>query len=210
MRLLLSACALSLMAFASPAMAAPGFTDGFESPSQNGGYSYGSFAAAGGSFSAALFGSGAGLQANGSAFGYATAPQGVQTADIQKNGTITYSLNGLIAGATYGLSFFDAARTGINADSFTVSFNNAVIGLLTPAPNAFTMPSLNFMPGATSDLLVFAATIIGSDTDVGIDAVNISAVPEPVSWAMMVIGIGAVGFALRRREKSNIRGSYVV
>ena len=30
--------------------------------------------------------------------------------------------------------------------------------------------------------------------------VTINAVPEPGTWAMMLIGFGAVGFALRRRR----------
>ena len=28
-----------------------------------------------------------------------------------------------------------------------------------------------------------------------------TAVPEPATWAMMLIGFGAVGFAMRRRQK---------
>jgi hypothetical protein len=30
------------------------------------------------------------------------------------------------------------------------------------------------------------------------------AVPEPATWAMMILGMGAVGFAMRRRQKGNV------
>ena len=37
---------------------------------------------------------------------------------------------------------------------------------------------------------------------------SIAAVPEPATWAMMLIGFGMVGFALRGRRKQNVRVSY--
>ena len=35
-----------------------------------------------------------------------------------------------------------------------------------------------------------------------------AAVPEPAAWAMMILGMGAVGFAMRRRRKVTTRVSY--
>ena len=35
-----------------------------------------------------------------------------------------------------------------------------------------------------------------------------AAVPEPAAWAMMILGMGAVGFAMRRRQKVTTRVSY--
>lgn len=37
-----------------------------------------------------------------------------------------------------------------------------------------------------------------------------SAVPEPAAWAMMILGMGAVGFAMRRRQKVSTRVSHAV
>lgn len=35
-----------------------------------------------------------------------------------------------------------------------------------------------------------------------------NAVPEPATWAIMLVGFGAVGFAMRRRKKDNVRVRY--
>ncbi|WP_238941036.1 PEPxxWA-CTERM sorting domain-containing protein [Sphingomonas beigongshangi] len=45
-----------------------------------------------------------------------------------------------------------------------------------------------------------------SNEYVGIRNLSIAstaAVPEPASWALMILGMGAVGFAMRRRKKAN-------
>ena len=39
---------------------------------------------------------------------------------------------------------------------------------------------------------------------------NVSAVPEPATWAMMIVGCGAVGFSMRRRHKAVTRVPYAV
>jgi hypothetical protein len=36
------------------------------------------------------------------------------------------------------------------------------------------------------------------------------AVPEPATWAMMILGMGAVGFAMRRKSKVTTRVSFAV
>ena len=39
-------------------------------------------------------------------------------------------------------------------------------------------------------------------------AVAVTAVPEPAAWAMMIVGLGGIGFALRRRAKARVRVAY--
>ena len=34
-----------------------------------------------------------------------------------------------------------------------------------------------------------------------------AAVPEPATWAMMLIGFGAVGFGMRRRTRAQLRAA---
>lgn len=57
-------------------------------------------------------------------------------------------------------------------------------------------------------------TFNGRNTNWAFDILNVDsavqggAVPEPATWAMMLIGFGAVGFAMRRKKAGNVRVSY--
>ena len=57
--------------------------------------------------------------------------------------------------------------------------------------------SINDMTGVSHSLSINA--IVGG---------NAGAVPEPASWAMMILGVGAVGYAMRRRQKVTTRVSF--
>ncbi len=61
---------------------------------------------------------------------------------------------------------------------------------------SFTIPAASF-----ADFGAAVQTKIGREITGG--------VPEPTTWAMMVIGFGAVGFALRRRPRTTMRVRYV-
>ncbi len=37
------------------------------------------------------------------------------------------------------------------------------------------------------------------------EVASVAAVPEPASWAMMIVGMGAIGGSLRRRAKTAVR-----
>ena len=65
---------------------------------------------------------------------------------------------------------------------------------------SFTGDNVLNVDVANGTTAVFALTNGGS--------LSISAVPEPATWAMMLIGFGMVGFALRARRKQNVRVSY--
>ena len=48
----------------------------------------------------------------------------------------------------------------------------------------------------------------GSSIARGFLTANVSAVPEPAAWAMMLIGFGGIGFAMRRRKVVRTSASY--
>ncbi len=51
------------------------------------------------------------------------------------------------------------------------------------------------------NLTTGSATLIGALGTQGITGITIAAVPEPGTWAMMLIGFGAIGVAVRRRRR---------
>ena len=59
----------------------------------------------------------------------------------------------------------------------------------------------------TNTILNSFAFETAANTAISINT-STSAVPEPASWAMMILGMGAVGFAMRRRSKVRTAVSY--
>lgn len=83
-----------------------------------------------------------------------------------------------------------ANSTGCNQSA--ESFCSFIYGIsdATPSSNFF----LNFDSGVS-----FASSV---------SLTEVSAVPEPATWAFMILGFGAIGGALRRRRNDNVNVSY--
>ncbi|WP_375420222.1 PEPxxWA-CTERM sorting domain-containing protein [uncultured Sphingomonas sp.] len=106
-------------------------------------------------------------------------------------------------------SIFDADFTGTaltvgSIYTAAVSTSNAYFGVAATPNNydggqAYTQLDLSDYPiGAGGGTLDLQFRIVAAD--------SIAAVPEPASWALMILGFGMVGAGLRRR-KPVIRGS---
>ena len=71
---------------------------------------------------------------------------------------------------------------------------------------SFTNPAQAFtFPGGTFTLTVDNFTVSGTDVNTpitGFIQAAVTGVPEPATWAMMLLGFGGVGFAMRRRRSS--------
>jgi len=118
-------------------------------------------------------------------------------------GSITTVLTGLVAGQEYQVSFLfggnmQGSPNGVRG--FTVTADGA--------SNTFDNPSqslqtgfLSFVAGGTSASLSFASNVPGNAGAV-LDDISIAAVPEPHEWAMMLAGLGLVGWAARRRREA--------
>ncbi len=88
----------------------------------------------------------------------------------------TVGLLGILLGSTDALGFDISGTTG--AGFFSVGNNFYGVNLTTGS-----------------------ATLIGALGTQGITGITIAAVPEPGTWAMMLIGFGAIGVAVRRRRR---------
>jgi hypothetical protein len=148
----------------------------FENPPQNGGFAYAP------SVTGVTFSGAAGIQGNGSAWGFAAAPDGSQTGFLQTSGaaggSIAFAVSGLTAGASYQARFYIAQRPNYGVATVTVSFNGVAIGSFTPASTAFTQVTTgSFTAGASTGTLTFSASGGQGDSGTAIDAVTLAAAP---------------------------------
>ncbi|HEY1786822.1 MAG TPA: DUF642 domain-containing protein [Verrucomicrobiae bacterium] len=147
---------------------------GFEAPSLgSGNYQYNP---SGGSWTfSGASPNGSGIVANGSAFNNPNAPEGVQAAFVQENGTISQSISGLTSGATYLVTFEAAERPG-NAQTWNATVNGTVIASFNPGSSGTSYASYTatFTATASSETLAFVGTdTAGGDNTIFIDDVQV-------------------------------------
>lgn len=111
--------------------------------------------------------------------------------------------DGTLAAAAFALGF----NVYLNDSPFTVSFFNGVTALGVLTFDSPPDPGNNFgFAGITTDVGVTSFRIQatnGENVNTGVDNIRIqssAAVPEPGTWALMLLGFGAVGGSLRFRR----------
>lgn len=155
-----------------------------------------------------------GIDVDGGAYG-GTTPDGNYFGFIQSFnggfGAISQIIN--FAPGTYNLNFLVAGRAfngGFNGDtSYSVFLNNIqIFSGATISNMPFTKQTALFSTGGGDQTLTFRTAAASGDNTAFIDGVSVSAaVPEPATWAMMLLGFGFVGGAMRsakRRQKLNV------
>ena len=138
-----------------------------------------------------------------------TAADGVNYVELDStaNSAISQVLNTTV-GQTYVLSFEYSNRTGTNpsTDGLYYSLN----GVQVDAPalpendtsnNLWSTYSTNFTATSNSTTLVFGALGTSDSYGSSLDNIQVSAVPEPSSYALMFGGLGLMGFVARRRAQ---------
>jgi choice-of-anchor C domain-containing protein len=150
---------------------------------------------------------------------YWKAEDGKDSIDLLGNssGTIAQTLN-TVANKEYKLTYWLSG----NPDLTSTSIRNGVVTIgSTPTDFSYTLSSTNslsnmnwteqtlfFTATANSTLLQFASTATGNNCCWGpaIDNVSVVPVPEPSTWAMMILGFAGIGFlAYRRRNRATFR-----
>jgi fibronectin type 3 domain-containing protein len=144
-------------------------------------------------------GTGSGVTANGSGFtaGNAVAPQGVQVAFVQVNGTISQALSGFVPGSTYTVKFMASQRQnksgGQAGQTFNLKIDNTVIGSFQPSQSvaSYVEYTNNFTAIAATHTLAFVGTDThGGDNTVFLDNVRITVPPPQVAPANLAATAG--------------------
>ena len=127
-------------------------------------------------------------------------------------GIVSLTINFNAATTAFGFDWFNTdfsdqysinlpGGTVFSGPPFTVvtggAANSGFFGLISSTPFTSVVITNNFNGGYISDE--------GMDNFItnGVGSVK-TGVPEPATWAMMLIGFGAIGFALRRRTKVRV------
>lgn len=155
------------------------------------------------------------LSEDGGAFVALDGAAGVQ-------GQISQTVNGLTAGHDYTLTFDWAAgqlanRKGATTEQLQVTFGadtvaTSVVSVASEGFSGWMTQSYKFTAASGSQLLTFLsvgtprglppiALLDGvSLTDVGVGGHG-GGIPEPASWALMILGFGGIGAVVRARRR---------
>lgn len=127
-------------------------------------------------------------------------------------GVLSQSISGLTPGQTYTLTFYQASDhyqgwNDTQSSTWTVTLGDQTQSAPTMtnvagSPNPWTEVTMSFTATSATELLSFANLGGGAPPFGLLDGVSLTAtgVAEPVSWALMTLGIGAVGLLARRRS----------
>lgn len=147
--------------------------------------------------------------------GYWPAQDGSRSIDLAglSLGTLSQTIADTVAGQAYTILFYasknpdggDPNRTG------TISFGGNSLQFAYGLPNDrsnmnWTQYTYNFVATGPNTVLSFAADqSAGCCYGPALDNVRIiNAVPEPSTWAMMLVGFGTIGFGMRRRKGDQV------
>ena len=116
---------------------------------------------------------------------------------------LNFTANGLtisnISGTTLGLS-----ATVLTLSNITSAFTSA--SLLNSSITGFNSSNVSLQSGVLR--LNFVGTTWASSSTANLALDTAAAVPEPGTWAMMLLGFGAMGAAMRSRRKQKVTVRY--
>jgi hypothetical protein len=132
--------------------------------------------------------------------------------------TTSQTVSGLTVGTTYALTFITASE-GSNSDLLDVSVNGGANTAFSAPPyipgggpnggfwDVWAPHELDFVATGASATITFSTVGLNAACcDVGLDKVSLSAVggvPEPATWAMMLVGFGGLGAVLRAHRRAD-------
>jgi len=154
---------------------------------------------------------------NGSANGLTVSPNGgafVGADPDFNNGAISQTITGLTPGQSYNLDFFFAASQqagflGATSGGWQVTLgsqveNTPLLPNVSKGFSGWVPEQLVFTATSGTETLSFLATGTGGAAlppFALLDGVTLTPVPEPATWALMLVGVGALGAGLRMRRR---------
>ena len=134
-----------------------------------------------------------------------TGPSGTFGDDTVLGGAFTRTFSFLTpAGFNLASATISSVMTGdnnlTNLDFSSVTLNGTQFSTIASGVTEFrNLLNQNIVPGATNNLVV-AGNSGGAGSFSGtLSFAAVSAVPEPATWAFMLVGFGAVGYSMRKR-----------
>ena len=109
-----------------------------------------------------------------------------------------------------GIGVFDFTSIGLYS-GFGTTGTLLQSGAITNTGNTRTASLSQFNLNVGNYTIAYTGNVtgppagVGSDITFGAGATPTGSVPEPATWAMMVLGFGSSGFVLRRRKKIGTR-----
>jgi len=152
---------------------------------------------------------------NSGVYGLGCVTAGCHNLEVNANtfGDVSQTVSGLTAGNSYFLSLIYGGRGGGGFQQLWVSFGGQTIGIFGSdgSASAWTYYA-TFEVAATSasEVLDFYSANVGGNPSYGNEVTGVSltssapvsSAPEPATWAMMLIGLGGIGGAVRSRRKA--------
>lgn len=125
--------------------------------------------------------------------GFGTISQGFDTV-VGKMYTLTFAYSHNLFGGLDSASANFTVGGGVDLDASITHSTGSSSDL------DWQVFSSNFIASNSNSILTFNNTSGNTNEGIFLDAVSVSAVPEPATWGLMILGFGAIGGAMRRRN----------
>jgi hypothetical protein len=133
-----------------------------------------------------------------------------QNAEVNANAfdVLFQTVTGLTEGKSYNLSYLYGGRTSGGPDTMDVTFGSASVATNTGSIGVWTPNSYIVTATDSSMTLAFASRTTDGLPSYGneITDVSLTAVPEPTTWAMMLLGLGGIGATMRMARRKTVAG----